>query len=235
MEVYYYDILEKLALGNAKKCKSLKELLAKSDVVSLHINGRDENKNFIGAKEFGMMKKGVVILNFSSGNTIDIKALKANLKKGKVKGAAIDVFPEEPPSNHEKFMSELRGIPNVILTPHIGGSTEEAQENIANFVPNKIMEYVNTGRTTNSVNFPNLTLPELENAHRLIHIHKNTAGVLANINKVLALHNINILGQYLKTNDLIGYVITDIDKEYNKEVVRALRGINGTIKFRVLY
>jgi D-3-phosphoglycerate dehydrogenase len=181
------------------------------------------------------MKKGSILINVSRGNVMNLDHLKKFLQNNRISGAAVDVFPEEPVGNKRKFKSVLQGFPNVILTPHIGGSTEEAQENIASFVPNKITDYVNTGRTTNSVNFPNLTLPELENAHRLIHIHHNTLGVLAKINQVLAVHNINILGQYLKTNELIGYVITDIDKEYNSEVVRELKKIEGTIKFRILY
>jgi D-3-phosphoglycerate dehydrogenase / 2-oxoglutarate reductase len=235
MQVYYYDIIEKLGLGNATKCSSLEELLSKVDVVSLHVDGRKSNKNLFGKAEFDMMKDGVIFVNLSRGHVVDIQALKENIEKGKVIGAAIDVFPEEPISNKEEFVSELRGLPNTILTPHIGGSTLEAQENIANFVPNKIMEYINTGSTTNSVNFPNLQLPLLENAHRLIHIHQNVPGILAKINNVLASHNINIVGQYLKTNEIIGYVITDIDKQYNKEVIQDLKNIEHTIKFRVLY
>jgi D-3-phosphoglycerate dehydrogenase len=166
---------------------------------------------------------------------VDIAALKQAIESGKVAGCAVDVFPHEPVSNYEEFVSELRGLPNTILTPHIGGSTLEAQENIGHFVPAKFQDYINTGSTSNSVNFPNLTLPTLNNAHRLIHIHDNVPGILARINQVLASHNINIVGQYLKTNDLIGYVITDIDKEYDPEVIKELRGIEHTIKFRVLY
>jgi D-3-phosphoglycerate dehydrogenase len=161
--------------------------------------------------------------------------LRENILSGKVAGCAIDVFPLEPASNDEEFVSELRGLPNTILTPHIGGSTLEAQQNIGQFVPGKIMDYINNGNTSNSVNFPNLTLPILQNAHRLIHIHSNVPGVLAQINNVLAEHGINIVGQYLKTNETIGYVITDINKEYDKEVIAKLRAIEYTIKFRVLY
>lgn len=235
MKVYYYDIVERLALGNATKCSSLEELLAASDVVTLHVDGRKSNKNLIGVKEFDLMKDGVIFLNLSRGHVVDIEALKRSIETGKVRGAAVDVFPVEPISNKEEFVSPLRGLPNVILTPHIGGSTEEAQENIANFVPNRIIEYINTGSTTNSVNFPNLQLPVLENAHRLIHIHENMPGILAQINNVLAKYNINIMGQYLKTNETIGYVITDINKEYSKDVITDLKNIEGTIKFRILY
>ncbi|MFZ6008701.1 MAG: phosphoglycerate dehydrogenase [Bacteroidota bacterium] len=235
MKVLYYDTEEKLSLGNAIKCRSMKEVLEKADVVSLHVDGRVSNTDLIGAKEFAMMKKGVIFINLSRGHVVDIHALRENILSGQVAGCAIDVFPYEPVSNDEEFMSELRGLPNTILTPHIGGSTLEAQENIGNFVPGKIMDYINTGSTSNSVNFPNLTLPTLDNAHRLIHIHDNVPGILAKINQVLADHGINIVGQYLKTNELIGYVITDINKEYDKEVIAKLRAIDHTIKFRVLY
>lgn len=235
LQVLYFDIEEKLALGNATKCESLEELLSESDIISLHVDGRKENANIIGEKEFKQMKDGVIFLNLSRGHVVDIDALKNNILNNKIAGAGVDVFPEEPKSNDEEFVSPLRGLPNTLLTPHIGGSTLEAQENIATFVPNKIMEYINTGSTTNSVNFPNLQLPILKNAHRLIHIHLNMPGILAKINQVLANHQINIVGQYLKTNEVIGYVITDIDKEYDKDVIKALRSIEHTIKFRVLY
>ena len=235
LNVYYYDIQERLALGNAKKCTSLKELLSTVDIVTLHVDGRKENKNMISEREFKWMKDGVIFVNLSRGHVVDIKALKENIDNGKIAGTAIDVFPEEPKSNNDEFISELRKSKNAILTPHIGGSTQEAQENIAEFVPNKIMDYINTGSTSNSVNFPNLQLPALENAHRLIHIHRNVPGILAQINQVLADHEINIVGQYLKTNEVIGYVITDIDKAYDRELIKALRGIDHTVKFRVLY
>ncbi len=235
MDVYYYDIIERLALGNATKCNSLDELLAVADVISLHVDGRPDNKKFVTAEHFAKMKPGVILLNLSRGSVVDIKALKENIENGKVAGAAIDVFPEEPKSNQEEFTSELRGLPNLILTPHIGGSTLEAQEKIADFVPGKIIEYINTGSTTNSVNFPNQQLPMLQNAHRLIHIHRNVPGILAKINNAFAEHNINVVGQYLKTNETIGYVITDIDKAYDEKVVKDLRNIENTIRFRVLY
>ncbi|GAL85027.1 hypothetical protein MYP_2255 [Sporocytophaga myxococcoides] len=235
MEVYYYDIVEKLQLGNAKKCSSLNELLSLADVISLHVDGRASNKNLIGKKEFDLMKEGVIFLNLSRGHVVDVPVLAENLKSGKILGASVDVFPYEPKNNNEEFINELRGLPNVILTPHIGGSTEEAQFNIASFVPNRILDYINTGNTFQSVNFPNIQLPELNNAHRLIHLHENVPGILAQINNVLAKHNINILGQYLKTNETVGYVITDINKEYDKQVIQELKAINNTIKFRILY
>ncbi len=235
MQVFYYDREEKLGLGNATKCKSLKDLLAVADVITLHIDGRESNTNLIGAEEFAQMKKGVLFLNLSRGHVVDVKALRESILSGQVGGCAIDVFPYEPISNNEEFVSDLRGLPNTILSPHIGGSTAEAQENIGKFVPGKLMDYINTGSTSNSVSFPNLTLPTLENAHRLIHVHNNVPGILAKINKVLADNEINIAGQYLKTNEQIGYVITDIDKHYNKDVIKDLRAIENTIKFRILY
>jgi D-3-phosphoglycerate dehydrogenase len=235
MKVYYYDREEKLAMGNAVKCKTLKELLGLADVLTLHVDGRESNLNIIGDAEFKAMKKGVLFLNLSRGHVVDVKALRDNIQSGHVGGCSIDVFPHEPISNDEEFISDLRGLPNTILTPHIGGSTAEAQENIGNFVPGKLMEYINTGSTSISVNFPNLTLPTLENAHRLIHIHNNVPGILARINHILADNGINIAGQYLKTTELIGYVITDINKGYNREVITKLRAIENTIKFRVIY
>lgn len=235
MDVYYFDAEEKLALGNATKVSSLKELLNTVDVVTLHVDGRKENANIIGKREFGMMKDGVIFLNLSRGHVVDIPALKEALVSRKIAGCAIDVFPQEPKSNDDPFESELRGLPNTILSPHIGGSTEEAQVNIGQFVPARIMDYINTGTTTNSVNFPNLQLPRLQNAHRLIHIHKNVPGIIAKMNQLFAEHEINIVGQYLKTNEKIGYVITDIDKVYSKDLIKAMRAIDHTIKFRVLY
>lgn len=235
MQVFYYDREEKLALGNATKCRSLPELLGLADVITLHVDGRESNTNLIGRDQFARMKKGVIFLNLSRGHVVDVDALRESILSGHVGGCAVDVFPYEPISNQEEFISALRGLPNTLLSPHIGGSTAEAQENIGRFVPGKLMEYINTGSTSNSVNLPNLTLPSLENAHRLIHMHDNVPGILAKINKVLADNGINIAGQYLKTNEHIGYVITDINKEYNKEVIKELRAIDHTIKFRVLY
>ena len=235
MTVYYYDVIEKLALGNAIKCETMEELLAQVDVVTLHVDGREENTNLIDARAFEHMKQGMILLNLGRGSVVDIHALKENIESGKIRGASIDVFPYEPKSNQEEFQSELRGLPNVILSPHIGGSTQEAQENIADFVPNKIIEYVNTGSTFNSVNFPNVQLPLLKNAHRLMHIHHNRPGVLAQITNILAQHQINVVGQHLKTSEVIGYVIIDIDKAYNEEVIRDLKRIENTIRFRVLY
>jgi D-3-phosphoglycerate dehydrogenase len=234
LKVLYYDVAEKLQLGNATKVNTLEELLPQADIVTLHIDGRPENKNFFGAKHFALMKPGALFINNARGHVVDVPALAEVLHNGHLGGAAIDVFPYEPKTNQEVFESELRGLPNVLLTPHIGGSTAEAQRNIAEFVPERIMQYINTGNTQQSVNFPNILLPS-QQAHRLIHIHANVPGVLAKINNVLAAHHVNILGQYLKTNELVGYVITDIDKAYDQDVIQALREVEHTIKFRVLY
>ncbi len=234
MRVYYYDIDDKLALGNAIKCNTLENLLNVSDVVSLHIDDNKVNKNLIGEREIDQMRKGALLINLSRGFVVDIGALANALKARKLGGAAIDVFPEEPIGNGD-FTTDLQSLKNVILTPHIGGSTEEAQRNIADFVPNKIMEYVNAGNTVDAVNFPNVRLPKQVNSHRFLHIHKNIPGVMADINEVLAKYEMNILGQYLSTDSDVGYVITDFDKEYNKDVVKALRKVENTIKFRVLY
>jgi D-3-phosphoglycerate dehydrogenase len=235
MKVYFYDAVDRLALGNAKKCSSLKELLALSDVVSLHVDGRASNKNLIDAEAFEYMKPGVIFLNLSRGHVVDIDALVANLKSGKIRGAAVDVFPEEPSSNDDPFISQLQGMQNVILTPHIGGSTEEAQEDIGHYVANKIINYINTGTTYGSVNLPEIQLPELQSAHRIMHIHENVKGILAQINNILLEYDNNILGQYLKTNETLGYVITDIDNFHNKELEKKLKKIPNTIRYRILY
>jgi D-3-phosphoglycerate dehydrogenase len=234
MDVYYYDVEDKLALGNATKVTTLEELLSISDAVSLHVDDNAANKNFFGEKEISQMKDGAVLVNLARGFVVDIPALVSALKSKKISGAAIDVYPSEPRKNGE-FETELRGLDNVILTPHVGGSTEEAQRDIADFVPSKIMAYINSGNTVDAVNFPNIRLPRQTNAHRFLHIHKNVPGVMAKINEILAKYELNITGQYLSTDPKVGYVITDLDKEYNKEVLDALRAIEGTIKFRVLY
>ncbi len=235
LDVYYYDVVERLALGNATKIESLDELLSTCDVISLHVDGRKENEMLINQEKLALMKKGAYLINLSRGHVVDVPALKEALESGHLAGASIDVFPSEPKNNTEPFVSELIGLPNTILTPHIGGSTLEAQQNIARFVPGKIIEYINTGNTYNSVNFPNIQLPFLQDAHRLIHIHLNEPGIMARINRVLADFSINIVGQYLKTNEKIGYVITDIDKAYSSKVIDELKAIEGTIRFRVLY
>lgn len=235
MEVYFYDITDKLALGNNKRCRSLEELLKIADVVTVHVDGRKENKNLIDDHEFSLMKNNVIFLNIARGFIVNNDALEKYIKNEKIAGAAIDVFPIEPKGNNEPFVSQLQGLPNVILTPHIGAGTEEGQRNIAEFVPEKITTFVDTGNTTLSVNFPNLALPEQRNIHRFIHIHYNKPGILAKLNTIFAKNKINIEGQYLKTNEEIGYVITDVNKNYKQTVVEELKAIPETIRIRVLY
>ncbi len=234
MRVYYYDIEDRLALGNAVKCDTLEDLLNVSDVVSLHIDDNPANRDFIGRRELAQMRTGAFLINLSRGFVVNIPALEEALKSKKLAGAAIDVYPTEPGKNGP-FKTELQQLDNVILTPHIGGSTEEAQRNIADFVPNKIMDYINSGNTTDAINFPNIRLPKQINAHRFLHIHENVPGIMAEINEVLAQYDMNITGQYLSTDNEVGYVITDLDKDYNKEVIKALKQVEHTIKFRVLY
>lgn len=235
MEVWFYDIAEKLALGNARQCRTLKELLGKSDVVTVHVDGNPRNMNLIGAPEFEAMKDGTVFLNLSRGFVVDLDALGAALDSGKVRSAAIDVFPEEPKVDGSTFQSTLQGLSNVILTPHIGGSTQEAQRNIGEFVPDKLLDFLEKGNTSLSVNFPNLQLPEIQGSHRVVHVHRNVPGILARINQVMAERQINITGQYLKTNETVGYVITDIGQNYDDALARELRDIPATIRVRVLY
>ncbi len=235
MRVVFYDIAERLALGNATQCKSMREVLEQSDIVSLHVDGRASNANLIGAAELASMRDGAILINLSRGHVVDIDALRDALESGRLRGSAVDVFPYEPATNDEMFTSPLCGIRNTILTPHIGGSTLEAQENIGNFVPKKIFDFIDAGNTSNSVNFPELILPQLTNAHRVLHIHRNVPGILAQINQIFADHQINIVGQYLKTNDQIGYVITDIAAAYTDDVIQQLRSIENTIRLRLLY
>ncbi len=235
MKVIFYDIVEKLALGNAKRCKTMQELLKTADIITVHVDGSPQNIHLISEKEFHAMKDDLIFLNASRGFVVDINALVKYLKNGKIKGAAIDVFPKEPKGKDDPFISELQQFPNVILTPHIGGSTEEAQKNIAEFVSTKIIEYINSGNTYLSVNIPNIQVPPQNHTHRLLHLHKNVPGIMAKINSILAENNINIEGQYLKTNEQIGYVITDVNKKYDAQVLDILKKIPDTIRFRVLY
>ncbi|HEV2422973.1 MAG TPA: phosphoglycerate dehydrogenase [Candidatus Acidoferrales bacterium] len=235
MEVYFYDLEVKLVLGNAKKCRSLSQLFSLADILTVHVDGRNENHGIIGRAQFRQMKPGVIFLNASRGFVVDDQALAENLKSGKVRAAALDVFPREPKANDEKFSSPLQGMEQVILTPHVAGSTEEAQQDIGSFVSERIVDYIHDGTTLYSVNFPNVQLPKIKNAHRLIHIHENIPGMLAQLNHVFATHKANILGQFLKTTDMIGYAITDIGSAYGEKILSDLRAIPHTIKFRVLY
>ncbi len=235
MQVCYYDIVDKLALGNAKKCNTLEQLLQSADIISLHVDGRDENEHMIGKPEFMKMKDGVIFINLSRGHVVDYQALQQAVLQGKVAGCSADVFPEEPVNNDEPFVSPLCGLPNTILTPHIGGSTEEAQANIGEFVSQKIIHFINKGDTYGAVNFPEVQLPSFAGAHRMLHAHKNVPGILAKINTLFANYEANIQAQYLKTLDDVGYVITDIASDYHPEMVSALKQIPHTIKLRILY
>lgn len=235
MRVIFHDLTERLALGNARQAPSLEALLAESDVVSLHVDGRADNAALIGAGELSRMKPGALLLNLSRGHVVDIGALAQALGSGRIGGAAIDVFPDEPATNADTFDSPLRGLRNVILTPHIGGSTEEAQEAIAEFAAERLLAYLNRGDTTFCVNLPNVQLAEVSGAHRILHIHRNQPGVLAELNRALAAAGLNILGQHLKTDERTGYVITDVDRDYDPASLRALRGVAGTLRFRMLH
>jgi D-3-phosphoglycerate dehydrogenase len=234
MSVYFYDTADRLALGNAHRCDSLEELLAQADVVTLHVDGRPGNSGFFGADQFARMRAGSIFLNLSRGFVIDHAALRDALTSGHLSGAAVDVFPVEPKGRGDEFHSELRGLPNVILTPHIGGSTEEAQADIGAFVANKLFAYSTEGNTTLSVNLPPLALPVPTGGHRLVHIHSNTPGVLAQVNSILAEHSVNIEGQLLGTRGDLGYLITDIGVDYPDDVLAQLRAMPQTVRLRVL-
>ncbi|MET4692542.1 phosphoglycerate dehydrogenase [Endozoicomonas lisbonensis] len=235
MDVYFYDTVTKLPMGNAKPVSDLNQLLAMSDVVSLHVPETVATKWMMGKEQLEAMKDGSVFINASRGTVVDIEALASALEDGKLLGAAIDVFPEEPRSNNDEFISQLRGMNNVILTPHIGGSTQEAQENIGGEVVDKFIKYSDTGTTLSSVNFPEVALPTHTGKHRLLHIHKNIPGVLGSVNQVFSDNNINISGQYLQTNEQVGYVVIDVDAERSEIAQEKLREIEGTIRCRVLY
>ena len=235
MRVIFHDLTERLALGNARRMASLDALLAESDVVSLHVDGRTENTALIGASHLSRMKEGALLLNLSRGHVVDVGALAQALGSGRIGGAALDVFPDEPATNADPFDSPLRGLKNVILTPHIGGSTEEAQEAIGAFAAERLLAYLNRGDTTFCVNLPNVQLAEVDGAHRILHIHRNQPGVLAELNRALAAAGLNILGQHLKTDERTGYVITDVDRDYDPEALQSLRTVAGTLRFRMLH
>jgi D-3-phosphoglycerate dehydrogenase len=234
MAVYFYDTADRLALGNARRCGSLDELLEVADVVTLHVDGRAGNSGFFGEEQFTRMRPNSLFLNLSRGFVIDHAALRRHLDSGHLAGAAVDVFPTEPKGRGDEFRSELRGLPNVILTPHIGGSTEEAQADIGNFVADKLSRYVSEGATTLSVNLPPLALAVRPGTHRLAHLHHNVPGVLAAVNSVLAEHAVNIEGQLLGTRGEYGYLLTDIGIDYSEEVLERLRAMSQTVRLRVL-
>ncbi len=235
MKVYLYDIVTKLPLGNAVQLSSLKELMQTCDVVSLHVPETPQTENMIGAEQLSWMKKGAILINASRGTVVDIDALAASLHSGHLAGAAIDVFPVEPRSNEDEFVSPLREFDKCILTPHIGGSTMEAQENIGLEVAEKLVKYSDNGSSFTSVNFPEVSLPAHPGMHRLLHIHRNVPGVLSQINSIFSDNGINIRSQYLQTNEEIGYVVMDIDVEYSKVALEKLNQVKGTIRSRVLF
>ena len=235
MKVYLYDVVTKLPLGNAEQLDSLQELMSECDVVSLHVPETHETRNMIGAKELGWMKPEGIFINASRGTVVDIDALAAALEAKSIAGAAIDVFPVEPKSNDEEFVSPLRQYDNCIITPHVGGSTMEAQENIGVEVAEKLVRYSDNGSTFTSVNFPEVTLPSHPDHHRLLHIHENVPGVLSEINRIFSDIGINISAQYLQTNEKVGYVVMDIHEQYSELALSKLNEVNGTIRCRVLF
>lgn len=235
MQVIYYDIVNKLPLGNAHAVGSLEELLKSSDAVSLHVPATAQTKNMISASELAMMRPGACLVNASRGTVVDIPALREALVSGHLSGAAIDVFPREPRSNDEEFASELRGLDQVILTPHIGGSTLEAQENIAIEVADKLVRYSDNGSTLSAVNFPEVSLPDQDQMRRLLHIHHNEPGVMQQLNQVISSSGINIVSQYLQTRENLGYVVMDLDTAHIDGLLDRLRTIPATIRCRVLY
>ncbi len=235
MKVLFYDTETKLPLGNATAAKSMKEVLNNSDIVSLHVPETAQTKNLINKNNIRHFKKGAILLNYARGEVVDLKALSEALKDGAIAGAGIDVYPWEPEKNGDHFETPLQGLPNVILTPHIGGSTEEAQQNIGEDVSIKLFQYLERGITNGSHTVPAIGLPPVDSAHRILHVHKNVPGVLSAINTALSKNNINIVGQYLKTNDEIGYVVLDVDKKLSKKAVELLKEVKETIKVRMLY
>jgi D-3-phosphoglycerate dehydrogenase / 2-oxoglutarate reductase len=235
MRVIFFDIVSKLPMGNNRVASTLDELLAAADFVSLHVPETPQTKNMIGAAELATMRPGSYLLNASRGTVVDIDALAAAIKSKHLAGAAIDVYPEEPEKNGEGFQSPLRGLPNVLLTPHIGGSTEEAQESIGREVATSLIKYVNAGATTGAVNFPNVELPLEDGAHRLLNVHRNVPGVLRDINRIVSDVNANIRAQLLSTNPDIGYLIMDIDQDVSSEVKKGVGALATSIKTRILY
>ena len=235
MDVYFYDVITKLPLGNAKQVSSLPELLGMCDITTLHVPETAATQNMMGATQFEQIKQDAIFINAARGTVVDIDALCEALKAGKLLGAAIDVFPVEPRSNNDEFISPLREFDNVILTPHVGGSTMEAQENIGYEVAEKLVKYSDNGSSITSVNFPEVALPEHPNKHRLLHVHENIPGVLTQINTVFSENGINISGQYLQTNETVGYVVIDVDADYSKLALEKLQQVNGTIRCRRLF
>lgn len=235
MKVIFYDTATRLPLGNAEARRTIKEVVSKADIITLHVPDTQQTKNMISKSLLKFFKKGSILINYARGEVVDIDALAKSLKDGLLSGAAIDVFPLEPEKNGDKFTSPLQGLTNVLLTPHIGGSTEEAQQNIGQDVSHKLFHYLEMGISTGSHSIPELSLPPQEGTHRILHIHRNVPGVLSSINSTLSKHNINILAQYLKTNEEIGYVVLDVDKKISSHAIQLLKQVKETIKARMLY
>jgi len=235
MRVQFYDIETKLPLGNAQARKSIKEIVSSSDIISLHVPETNQTKNLINKALIKQFKSGSILVNYARGEVVDLDALAEAIKEKHIAGAAIDVFPIEPEKNGDAFSTPLQGLSNVLLTPHIGGSTEEAQENIGEDVSIKLYQYLERGVSNGSHTIPSLSLPPVDGAHRILHIHKNVPGVLGAINTLLSKNKINIVGQYLKTNDEIGYVVLDVDSKLSKQAMALLKEVKETIKVRMLY
>ena len=235
MKVIFYDVETKLPLGNATDMRTLKDVLINSDVVTLHVPDTPQTKNLINKNNLKYCKQGSIIINYARGEVMDLDALKKCIESGQIAGAAVDVFPVEPEKNGDEFRTPLQGLPNVLLTPHIGGSTEEAQQNIGEDVSSKLLNYLDKGITLGSHTVPALALPSQAGAHRILHIHRNVPGVLSDINGTLSKNKINVVGQYLKTNDSIGYVVVDVDKKLSDRAARLLKEVPNTIKVRLLY
>jgi D-3-phosphoglycerate dehydrogenase len=235
MRVQFYDIETKLPLGNAQAKKSIKEIVSSSDIISLHVPETNQTKNLINKSVLKQFKSGSILVNYARGEVVDLDALADAIKEKHIAGAAIDVFPVEPEKNGDTFSTSLQGLPNVLLTPHIGGSTEEAQENIGEDVSIKLYQYLERGVSNGSHTIPSLSLPPVDGAHRILHIHKNVPGVLGAINTLLSKNKINIVGQYLKTNDEIGYVVLDVDSKLSKQAMTLLKEVKETIRVRMLY
>ncbi|WP_028303626.1 phosphoglycerate dehydrogenase [Oceanospirillum maris] len=235
MNVIYFDVITKLPMGNASQVGSMKELLNTADIVTLHVPETEATKWMMGPEQFAEMKQGSIFLNAARGTVVDIDALTEVLRSGKLLGAAIDVFPVEPRSNDDEFVSPLREFDNVILTPHVGGSTMEAQANIGVEVSEKLIKYSDNGTSTSAVNFPEVALPAHPGKHRLLHLHENVPGVMSEINRVLSDNGINISGQFLQTNEKVGYVVVDVEKEYSPQALQALLSVKNTIRARVLF
>jgi len=235
MKVKFYDVEAKLPLGNAVSVKSIKDLVSSSDIISVHVPETLQTKNLISNEVIKQCKTGSILINYARGEVVDLNALVAALKSKHITGAAIDVYPLEPEKNGDKFETPLQGLSNVILTPHIGGSTEEAQENIGEDVSVKLYQYLERGVSNGSHTIPDISLPPVDGAHRILHIHRNVPGVLSAINTVMSKNKINIVGQYLKTNEEIGYVVLDVDSKLSKKAIELLREVKETVRVRMLY